>query len=216
MNNKKFLLTSIILLGGLFVFFRFIANNPKNSKNGDIPKISSEILIKSHSFIYGETTAPVTLVEFLDPECEACRAMHPIIKELLKEYEGKVRLVVRYMPLHKNSMFAATALEEAREQGKFNEALNVLFENQPAWGNHHNPRPDLIPTYLESLGIPKDSLNPEKLLAKHGAKIEIDRNDGQAAGVRSTPTFFVNGVRLNKIGYEPVKQAIDQALEELK
>lgn len=212
MNNKKFLLISIAVVAIVFAGLAIFTKNkeePKDSK----PRISNDLLIKFHSPVKGAADAPVTIVEFLDPECEACRAMHPIIKRLLSEYEGKVRLVIRYMPLHKNSMYAATVLEEARERGVFDRALDIMFETQPIWGSHHAPRPDLIPGYLEPLGIPSDAFDAEKLLAKHGSKIEIDFKDGQAVGANRTPTFFVNGIMLEQIGYEPIRRAIDEELK---
>lgn len=210
MNNKKFLLIAFIVIACVFVV---IANlNKKQTEAPTAKLVSSEVLIKVHSPIKGEQNAPVTIVEFLDPECEACRAMHPIIKQLMNEYEGKVRLVIRYMPLHKNSMYAASVLEEAREQNKFEEALDILFENQPAWANHQAPRPDLIPTFLERLGISKESLKPEVVIPKHTAKIEIDKTDGFSIGANRTPTFFVNGLMLEEIGYTPIKVAIEEVL----
>ncbi len=212
MNNKKFLIISVLVAIVGFTALSFYNSNSKSNRN---EAVDSDVLIKPHSPSKGIATAPVTIVEFLDPECESCRAMHPIVQNLLKEYEGKVRLVIRYMPFHRNSMFVSTALEEAKEQGKFEEALNILFENQPIWGDHHNPRPELIPGYLEAVGIPKQTLDPGALLSKHQSKIEIDRKDGELLGISSTPTFFVNGVKLETIGYEPIKQAIEKALKEL-
>jgi len=170
-------------------------------------------LVRPHSPSQGgPASAPVTIVEFLDPECEACRAMYPIVKAVLAEYGDRVHLVIRYMPYHANSMFAASVLEEAREDGKYDEALEALFRAQPEWGSHHAPKPELIPTYLEPLGIDASRLEREAVIAEHGSKIEQDQADGQGLGVRGTPTFFVNGVMLPELGYQPLKQAIEIAL----
>src|SRR5688572_29803931 len=68
---------------------------------------SNSVFVRPHSHILGPANAKVTVVEFLDPECESCRAIYPMVKHLLQEYEGSVRLVVRYMPLHPNSVYAA-------------------------------------------------------------------------------------------------------------
>lgn len=176
------------------------------------PKADSQLLVRDHSPIKGNRNASVVIVEFLDPECEACRAMHPIVKQLLSEYEGKAQLVIRYMPFHGNSKLAASALEEAREQGKYDEALDILFEKQPEWANHGQPRPDLIPVILSELGIKKDTLEGNKVLAKHAWKVDLDQIDGNRVGVRHTPTFFVNGEMLDEIGYEPLKNAIEKSL----
>ena len=172
----------------------------------------SEIFIRPHSPRFGNGLARVTVVEWLDPECEACRAMHPVVKRIIADYEDRVLFAIRYMPYHQGSMFAASALEEAREAGKFEEALTVLFEKQPEWGNHHQPRPDLIPTYLTKIGIPIEKLDQEKLIAKHGDKIRMDQEDGKKVGVQGTPSFFVNERPLQELGEAPLRAAIDQAL----
>jgi protein-disulfide isomerase len=210
MNNKKFLLIAVAVVIAGFIALTFINQEPPAP---EVKRVSSETLIKFHSPTKGAKEAPVTIVEFLDPECEACRAMHPILKQLLQEYEGKVRLVIRYMPLHTNSVYAAAVLEEARELGKFEEALDILFQKQPEWGNHHNPMPELIPGYLEGLGISKERLARETVIAKHNAIIEIDKADGLSVGANRTPTFFVNGVILDRIGYDPLKTAIETELK---
>lgn len=209
-NNKIFLV--VVVLIGLMVFAVFSYNPNSNMPEEKIAiRISDDVLIRSHSPTKGQVSAPVTIVEFLDPECEACSAMHPIVTTLLAEYPEKVRLVTRYMPLHGNSLFAASALEEARELGKYDEALDILFKKQPEWASHHAPRPELITVYLKAMGIPAKRLEKTYLIEKHRERIELDRADGVKAGVRMTPTFFINGIMLDEIGYRPLKNAIEQA-----
>jgi len=211
-NNKTFLVVVGVLALIAFAGTMFWSKSTDKAVSSSGPKVDSAILIKEHSPVKGSKDAKVTIVEFLDPECEACRAMHPIIKTLMGEYDGKIKLVIRYMPLHGNSRIAALSLEEAREQGKYDEALNTLFERQPEWADHAQPRPEMIPVLLGQLGISKLTLESSTLNSKHGWKVDLDQADGEKAGVRFTPTFFVNGEMLNEIGYGPVKQAIDKAL----
>jgi protein-disulfide isomerase len=168
--------------------------------------------IRPHSPRFGNSMGRVTVVEWLDPECEACRAMHPVVKKIISDYSDRVLFVIRYMPYHQGSMFAASALEEARELGKFEEALSVLFEKQPEWGNHQQPRPDLIPQYLIKLGIPAERLDREKLIAKHGEKIRMDQEDGNKVGVQGTPSFFINEKPLKELGGDQLRAAIEQEL----
>lgn len=170
------------------------------------------LLIRPHSPMKGSPAAPVTIVEFLDPECEACRLMHPIVKEVFAEYANQVRLVVRYMPLHRNSLFAASALEEAREAGKFDAALEVLLQKQPAWARHDDPRPELIPSYLAGIGIDQAKVERDAVISKHRWKIDQDKADGIQLGVRGTPTYFINGKMLPELSYQAMKQAIEAAL----
>lgn len=211
-QNRIFLVSVVVVALVLFAGFFYVNKNYGTQNPAPKPSVDASILIKPHSPIKGAADAKVTLVEFLDPECEACRAMHPIIKRLLSEYEGRIKLVIRYLPLHGNSKLAAVALEEAREQGKFDQALDILFEKQPEWGDHSQPRPELIPVFLEQIGMDKKSLEVSSLMSKHAWKVDMDHADGNQAGARLTPTFFVNGEMLNEIGYAPLKQAIEKAL----
>ncbi|WP_413584808.1 DsbA family protein [Bdellovibrio sp. HCB274] len=210
-SSKYFVAVAVIAVIGTFILFK---HNYKNAEAEKTPEVKTTELIKEHNPRLGPDTAEVKIVEFLDPECEACSAMAPIVKQLMKEYDGKVQLIVRYMPFHGNSMMAATYLEEAREKGKYWESLSALFENLPAWGDHHAPKPELIPKFLVSAGV-SDAASFEEnvLLSKHRWKVDADFADGKMLGVTQTPTFFVNGKKLEDIGYEPIKQAIENELK---
>lgn len=211
-SNKIFLLSAITLALALFAGLTYWSR-PSTIEDKEARTAIVQHLIKPHSPIKGAKDAKVTVVEFLDPECEACRAMHPIINRLLSEYEGKVRVVIRYMPFHGNSLLAAAALEEARELGKYDEALDKLFEKQPEWADHRNPRPELITVLLRELGIEEKLLGSSYLISKHRWKIDLDYADGIKVDVKRTPTFFVNGKMLSEIGYEPVKRSIEESLK---
>ncbi len=173
----------------------------------------SSIFIRDHSPSLGPTIAKVVVVEFLDPECESCRAMHPVFKTVLKEYENRIRYVVRYMSFHKNSAVAIKWLEAAGKQGKYWEALESLFESQPIWGDHHNPRPDLIPQFATRVGVDKALAETEIKNPAYDALIQQDREDAQKLGVKATPTIFVNGKMLQELGYNPLVQLIENELK---
>lgn len=210
-NNKAFLASVVVI--AILVFGVMVFWSGGNQEKAPEPQTTDlSMLIKPHNFVKGNNEAKVTIVEFLDPECEACRAMHPIMKGLLKEYDGKIKLVVRYMPFHRNSKLAAVMLEEARDQSKYESALDMLFEKQPEWADHAQPRPELIPELLSSVGVDKTKLETSQLLSKHAWKVDLDQADGMKAGVRMTPTFFINGKMLREIGYGPIKKSIEDAL----
>lgn len=176
------------------------------------PAADPALLVRPDSPSQGPRDAPVTLVEFFDPECEACRAMHPIVARVLAEHPGRIRLVLRYVPLHANSALAVAALEAAGEQGRYWEMLEVLLAQQPVWGSHEAPRPDLIPEYARQIGLDMEAFLPSYQGIKHRAKLERDRADAERLGVRGTPTLFVNGRQLERLGYEPLKAAVEAAL----
>lgn len=172
-----------------------------------------ERLVRDDSPVLGPTEAPVTLVEFLDPECESCRAAYPAVKELLAEYQDDLRLVVRYFPLHGNSELAARATEAAGAQGKYWEMQELLFERQPDWGEKQSSQEDLFIEYADELGLDIDRFTADMDSSEYAEKVKRDQADGVALGVRGTPTFFVNGEWVQQPSYDVLKAAVDQALE---
>ena len=188
--------------------------------NSNKPKVSPEQLVRPDSPTLGAADAPVTLVEFYDPECESCAAFSPTVKKILKEYEGKIRFVVRYMPLHPNSLSAATFTEAAGEQGKYWQAQELLFQKQPEWGTKHGPSPGapadinaLFRKYAAELGLDAGKMDGAFTQNKYAAKFERDKKDGQALGVTRTPTFFVNGRQLARLGEADLKALINEELK---
>lgn len=160
----------------------------------------------------GPEKPKVYLVEFLDPECESCREFYPYVKSLLKEHEGKIQLVIRYAPFHGNSKLAIKILEASKKQGKYWEVLENLFLYQPKWGNHHDPRPDLIWEYLPLTGVDVEKIKVDMTDPSIDQIITQEISDGESLGVRGTPTFFVNGKMLQVFGYLPLKELIEKEL----
>lgn len=197
---------------------------PTNSSNtgGNTNKntVSAENLIRPDSPTLGAADAPVTLVEFLDPECESCAAFAPVVKKIMKDYEGKIRLVVRYMPLHPNSLSAATFTEAAGEQGKYWQAQELLFQKQPEWGTKHGPQTTapadinaLFKKYAMELGLDAKKMDAAFAENRYNTKLQRDLQDGQALGVRQTPSFFVNGRKLARFGEADLRALIDEELK---
>src|SRR5690606_33561874 len=102
--------------------------------------------------------------------------------------------------------------EAAGEQGRYWDMLQILFLYQPEWGDHRQPRPELIPTYAERIGLDMAAFEPSYQGIKHRAKVERDRADADRLGVRGTPSFFVNGRPLEQLGYAQLKAMIDEEL----
>ena len=117
-------------------------------------------------------------------------------------------MVVKYAPFHKNSQLAITALEAVRMQGQYWSALEMLFHYQPYWGNHHNPKPELIFKYLANLKIDMNKLKEDMSDPKIKKIIEQDSLDLRKLKVRGTPAFFVNGKPLPKFGIEHLRKLI--------
>lgn len=209
-----FIVIALVVVAAVFAAVKFGGGTGGEQKVAtDAPALDPAILIRPHNPVIGAPDAKVTIVEFLDPECEACRAMNGEVKKLLEEYKGRVKLVVRYMPFHQNSLYAASLLEELREAGKYEEALNKFFESQPEWGDHHSPQPGLLAVYATEMGLSKKQTEKEYVTAKHKWRIEMDEKDGTNLAVTKTPTFFVNGRMLFRLGPAPLKEAIEAGLK---
>lgn len=193
MKNKNYIFigTFALLLGSFFLAAKYYRSSQRE-KLSSLADKQSERFIRDYSPRKGDPNAKVTLVEFLDPECESCRASYPSVKGLLEEFKGQLNLVVRYAAFHGNSKTVIKALEASKLQGKYWEALEILFATQPQWGSHYNPKVDLIYDYLPRVGIDVAALKKEMGNPKYDQIILQDAEDLKALGVRKTPTFFIN------------------------
>lgn len=221
---KILVVIAVVVVIGAIVgssYYRTSVQNERvtSNSNSGKPKIDPEQLVRPDSATVGPADAKITLVEFYDPECELCAAFAPSVKKILKDYEGKIRLVSRYMPLHPNSLSAATFTEAAGEQGKYWEAQDLLFKKQPEWGTKHGAPPDtkadinaLFKKYAAELGLDSKKMDAAFAENRYAAKLERDKKDGQSLGVRRTPTFFVNGRQLARFGEADLRQLIDDEL----
>ncbi|MEP6297494.1 MAG: thioredoxin domain-containing protein, partial [Ilumatobacter sp.] len=113
-------------------------------------------LVRADSQVLSQGDSDTTFVEFLDFECEACRAAHPAIEALREMYGDRVTFVVRNFPLHENSEGAAQAAEAAAAQGEFEAMYNLLFETQPEWGEKSSSQRDVFFGFAEDLGLDMD------------------------------------------------------------
>ena len=214
MKNKKIVVISLLILVIGFIAGTYAYKNNEIKKVANIATSDTGApFTRSHSPKFGENKKNVVVVEFLDPECEACAAFHPIVKKMYKENYENISLVIRYLPNHRNSRFVVKLLEASRLQNKYNEALDVIFTTQDKWAAHNNPKPELLWTYLSKIDgldikkVESDIKNPlfEEMM-------DIDSNDGRTLGVRGTPTIFVNGKRLSVLSYTTLSDLVESEI----
>jgi len=202
-------------LGAIALIIIFTATLFFNrSQQGAVPLSAADQdrLVREDSPSRGPANAPVTLVEFLDPECESCRAAYSEVEQILDDYEGRIRYVVRYFSNHNNSVLAVIATEAAGEQGKYWEMQEILFVNQPQWGERATPQTDLFISYASELGLDVERFTASLQNPDYAGKAERDQQDAEALGLRGTPTFFVNGQLVYGMNGETLRTLIDQAL----
>lgn len=170
------------------------------------------VYVRAHSPILGPADAPVTIVEFFDPACEACRAFHPYVKDIMSRFEGKVRVVLRYANFHPQSEEAIRILEAARLQGKFEPVLEKLLETQPRWAPHGTSAIGAW-TVLEGTGLDIERAKEDAQLSEVTNVLEQDTADVKTAGVRGTPTFFVNEKPLTNFGPQQLLELVQSEVE---
>ena len=212
-NSGRLILIVAILLAAGFGVAALWYQRAEDTRVDRTVASNTNQLVRPHAMTLGPAGAPVTIVEFLDPECESCAAMHPIVKQVMREFEGRAQLVIRYLPLHGNSVYALGLLEGARAQGKFWEALDAFLAKQPEWASHAAPRPELLINYIRDLGLNTQAVADVAMNAETRRRVELDRSDATALGARGTPTFFINGQRLARLGYQPLRDAVAAALD---
>ncbi len=166
----------------------------------------------SHQTAVGTTTYKVTLVEFGDLECPACGQAHPYIKKIISDNKDRINFVFRHFPLpqHANALIAAEATEAAAEQGKFWEMHDRLYETQDKWGDSQQPM-DVFIEIAKDLGLNIETFTQEVTSNKFADKINADAADGNMLGVDSTPTFYVNGSKVQAFAGSPEFMAKIQA-----
>jgi protein-disulfide isomerase len=151
----------------------------------------------------GPEDAPVTIVEFSDYECPFCARAEPIISEVLKRYEGKVRFVYRHFPLdsiHKQARGASEAAACADEQGKFWPYHALLF------GSGADLSAAGLESHAEAVEADLEAFRTCVEERRYKATVEADVAEGRSAGVTGTPAFFVNGIVLK--GAQPVDEFV--------
>lgn len=183
--------------------------------SASVPAPTWNVYVRRHSPVIGPANAPVTIVEFFDPSCEACRAFHPIVKQIMAQYPNEVRLVLRYTPLHEGSDEAVRILETARRQDVFEPVLEALFVEQPQWAVHGNPQLERAWTVAAGAGLDVTQARSGMMAPAITAVLRQDIADATALGVRGTPTFFVNERPLPSFGpqqlYDLVRAEVEAA-----
>jgi len=176
----------IVGLAGLtFAVMKYFSESPSSS-------------LLAAEWVRGNNQSSVTLLEYSDFQCPACRRYYQLLKQLHQEFGSKIRFVFRHLPLrglHANADIAARAAEAAGIQGKFWGMHDLLYENQSEWSGQKNPKDSLI-RYAESLNLDvgqfKRDLNSRVVMNA----VNKDLQSASRLGVSSTPSFFLNGQRI--------------------
>lgn len=209
--NRRGLILSVLALGVAgFGGATWYATRPGPAAEAKTvaPELA-DAMIRSYSPILGPADAPVTIVEFFDPACEACRAFHPIVKDIMAQHGDAVRVVIRYTAFHgEASEEAIRVLEAARMQGVYEPVLEAVLQDQPRWASHGAPEPGLVLQIAATAGLDAEAARTQMLAPDVVAILNQDRADVETVGVRQTPTFFVNGKSLDPFGEAELRRLV--------
>jgi protein-disulfide isomerase len=212
MNKQKTVITLAIVLGVVFAIGIVVYRSITDAEVAKLIEEQPSVLVRASAKTRGAVDAKVHIVEFMDPGCETCRAFHPFVEQLLADNPGKIRLSIRYLPLHEGADVMVKILEAADKQGKYWETLHLMFESQPQWASHHHPQPEKIWPLLPQIGLDVDAIRRDMNAPEIDAILAEDLAAARALNIRKTPAFFVNGEPLRNFGYEPLRALVHGAL----
>lgn len=207
------ILLAAVVGAGLIWYGVFTATKPEPATVQ--PVVDAQVVREDSHRLTAPATERAQLVEFLDFECESCRAAEPLVQELKKEYGDRITFVHRYFPLpsHKNSGQAALAVEAAAQQGKYEQMAAKMFETQPQWGEKQDFQNALFRTFAEELGLDMEKYDAAMAAEETKERIRKDIADGKALGVTGTPTFFLDGQKLTINSEAQFRQLLDDAVK---
>ncbi len=162
--------------------------------------------------VKGPENAPVSIVVFDDFQCPYCARLVPVLDEVLEKYPKEVKLVFKNFPLrnHQYARKAALAALAARDQGKFWAYHDLLFANYSQLDDGK------FNQFAEQLGLDMQRFEASLQDRDNWAQLSRDAQDGVAAGVRGTPTVFINGRQLKSKSPEAFSSMIEDELEKIR
>lgn len=209
----------IVLIGYGLASMSKKNSDPSKDKVAETSNATVVEPVSADDHILGDKNAPITLIEYSDYQCPYCVKHYPTMKQVLSQYDGKVRWVFRSYPLpfHQAAKKASEAAEAAGVQGKFWEYSDKLIENSNADGKGLEDA-DLI-KYAQDLGLNMDQFKSDLSSGKYAAKVEKDLASGDKAGVKGTPATFLVGkddkteLISGVVPISELKSKIDEALK---
>lgn len=215
MNSRFGIILAVIVVGFLGILFL-------GKRDSAAPTDANGNTVQASNYIYGEGKSGVTVVEYGDFECPGCGGYFPVISQIKEKYKDQITFQFRNFPLssiHPNSMAAHRAAVAAEKQGKFWEMHDLLFQGQTTWnaqsGNNFDQATKLFEGYAEQLSLNMDQYRSDRDSAATNSQIQADIKAGKDIGITGTPTFLVNGKKIdNPQGLEDFTKIIDDAIKE--
>ena len=161
----------------------------------------------------GDATAKVHIVEFIDPACETCALFFPLVKQVMAQNPGKIRLSVRHVAFHEGSDYVVRLLEASRKQDRYWQTLETLLESQARWTANHTVQPDRVAQAIAGVGLDPARLMADMNSPEVAQRVQQDASDAVAMKVTATPEYFVNGRPLPSFGEQQLLTLINEELQ---
>ncbi len=217
--SKRFLLVLAIIIlgfGGIFLVNKDKANAPTGSSSG-----------QTSNHVFGTGSKGVTLIEYGDFQCPACKAYFPIVKAIKEKYQADIFFQFRNFPLssiHPNAFAGSRAAEAADKQGKFWEMHDVLYTQQvnataeqpnppESWNTSSKPLNYFV-SYAQQLGMDGEKFTQDYADSSVNDVINADIKVAKEVGADSTPTFVLDGKKIdsNPRDLTSFEKLIDEAI----
>lgn len=160
------------------------------------PGTGNYVKISEYNPVLGQSDAPITFAVFGDYQCGYTKQFFEEVFPQLKESyidTGKVKLVYKHFPVREESKIEAEASLCAHDQGKFWPFVSLLFEKREEWSQEDNITFD---KYVNELGLDENTFSNCLDQHSHRAHVEEDYDEGSELGIPGTPTFFINGMKV--------------------
>lgn len=205
MTKKTWIIFTVVVIG---LFAGLIAYSRSANPQLDVSKVEVNKIQAASSqsgniadHVFGSTSGKVTLIEYGDFQCPGCGAIHPLVKSITQQDTSQLTYVFRNFPLtssHPNARAAAAAVEAAGLQSKYWEMNNLIYESQSAWSNlSGTERDSQFQSYAKQLGLDQSKFDSDMVSSAVLSKIAFDQAVGNKVGVDSTPTFMLDGAKLD-------------------
>jgi protein-disulfide isomerase len=216
MKQKNIFIAAAALLILVFAGGAFLYQKQHAEAAAQLAQQNMAALVRADAPGFGKPDAPVHIVEFFDPACGTCREFYPMVKALMAQHPGQIRLSLRYAPFHPGSDTVVKVLEASRQQGRFEATLEALFARQDAWVQNHTANAQLIGPLLAPLGMDLAQLQNDANAPEVATIIARDLADAKTLNVTMTPEYFVNGKPLPQFGFAELKQLVNDELANAK
>ncbi len=203
-------IVALLVAIGAWVIAQKRANTPPSTTANPVV---DEALASAQAPTLGDAGAKVHIVEFLDPACETCAQFYPLVKKLVADHPGQVRVSLRHVAFHEGSDYVVRLLEASRKQDKYWPTLEAVLASQAQWAPNHIAQPDLVLQAIAGVGLNIEQLKTDMSTPEVAERAQHDTSDAITMKVTATPEYFVNGRPLPSFGDQQLLELVREELQ---